>query len=243
MTDLYNAPEIWVAAYNAEAITRAQRNIFFINGDFIVTYDRATSADPGLFKRYNLSLVTNPAISGQTAIETMADGQQLYINTVLPQNATTTASIAGIAQASFALTCPDGDPFCIQTSELEPTQYVMTVEDTSNPMDARFLHVLEGVDANETPLAVSSITSTSGTAFDGVAVGTTALMFIHDDSQTARFATTGYTEPFAVSVNYVAGLTPNSGYTIVKSTAGGNIQVTLTVGGSTTTDNAGVLKF
>jgi hypothetical protein len=239
--DLYNAPSIWDAEDNAAAITRAQRNIFFINSDFIVTYDRATSAYPGLFKRYNLSLVTNPSISGQTAVETMADGQKLFINTLLPQNATITTSIAGIAQSSSALTCPDGDFYCIQTAELEPTQYVMTVEDTSDPMDIRFLHVLEGIDANGTPLAVSSITSSSGTAFDGAAVGATALMFIHDDTQTASFATTSYTEPSTVTVNYVAGLKPNTGYTVKRSA--GNTQVNVTAGGTTTTDNAGVLKF
>ncbi|MGA2277068.1 MAG: chitobiase/beta-hexosaminidase C-terminal domain-containing protein [Terracidiphilus sp.] len=239
MTDLYNAPEIWVAMDNAVAITRAQRNIFFINSDFIVTYDRATSADPGLFKRYNLSLVTNPSISGQTAVETMADGQKLYINTLLPENASITTSIAGIAQSNNPLTCPDGDFYCIQTAELEPTQYVMTVEDTSKPDDARFLHVLEGVDEGGTPLAVSSITSSSGTVFDGAVVGSTALMFIHDDTQTAGFASTGYSEPSSVTTNYVAGLKPNAGYTVSKS--GG--QVTITAGGTTVADNAGVLKF
>ena len=241
MTDLYNAPEIWVAEDNAVAITRAQRSIFFINSNFIVTYDRATSADPGLFKRYNLSLVTNPAINGQTAVETMADGQQLYINTLLPQNASITARVA--ASPNNPPTCQDSSFYCIQTAELEPTQYVMTVEDTSDPMDTRFLNVLEGVDAGGTPLVVSGITSSSGSAFDGVAVGTTALMFIHDDTQTAGFTTTSYTEPSTITANYVAGLTPNAGYTVVKATAGGNIQVTVTAGGTTTADNAGVLRF
>jgi hypothetical protein len=66
-------------------------------------------------------------------------------------------------------------------------------------------------------------------------------MFIHDDTQTASFATTSYTEPSTVTVNYVAGLKPNTGYTVKRSA--GNTQVNVTAGGTTTTDNAGVLKF
>jgi hypothetical protein len=119
----------------------------------------------------------------------------------------------------------------------------MTVQDASNPTDTRFLHVLEGVDAGGTPLAVSSITSSNGTAFDGAVVGTTALMFIHDDTQTGSFATTTYAEPSTVTTNYVAGLTPNAGYTVTKSAAAGTIQVTVAAGGSKTADAAGVLAF
>lgn len=74
-------------------------------------------------------------------------------------------------------------------------------------------------------------------------VGATALMFIHDDTQTAGFAKTVYSEPSTVTTNYMAGLTPNAGYTVTKSAAAGNIQVTVTAGGTTTADNAGVLKF
>jgi hypothetical protein len=234
MTNLYNRPVPWGPSDNAMDITRAQRNIFWINNDFIVTYDRATSQSSGLFKQYNLSLIGQPAISGQNATETMADGQQLYIHTLLPQD----ASITSVLVANCTTVPP-----CITTADLEPAQYVMTVQDASNPTDTRFLHVLEGVDAGGTPLAVSSITSSNGTAFDGAVVGTTALMFIHDDTQTAGFTSTAYSEPSTVTANYVAGLTPNAGYTVTKSAAAGTIQVTVAAGGSKTADAAGVLAF
>jgi hypothetical protein len=57
------------------------------------------------------------------------------------------------------------------------------------------------------------------------------------------FANTVYSEPSTATANYVAGLTPNPGYTVTKSAAAGNTQVTITTGGTTAADNAGVLKF
>jgi hypothetical protein len=56
---------------------------------------------------------------------------------------------------------------------------IKSTRQEGTPPDTHFLHVLEGVDANGTPLAVSSITALSGTAFYRAVVGTTSLMFIH----------------------------------------------------------------
>ena len=38
----------------------------------------------GLFKRFNLSLVANPAVNGNAATEALPSGQQLFIQTLLP---------------------------------------------------------------------------------------------------------------------------------------------------------------
>ena len=98
-----------------------------------MVYDRATSIHPGLFKRFNLSLVTNPAINGKTATEVLSSGQQLFMQTLLPQNAAISARYAA----------GDLNPI----AQLEPTQYIMTVQDPTNPIDTRFLHVLQGADS------------------------------------------------------------------------------------------------
>jgi hypothetical protein len=229
MTSLCNRPDPWDSTQNAVDITRAQRSIFWLNKDYIVVYDRATSNSSGLFKRFNLSLVNNPVISGLNATETMADGQQLFIHTLLPQNASITAREADT----------DLNPI----ADLEPTKYVMTVQDASLPVDTRFLHVLQGADSGVSATAVSGFSSTSGTAFDGALAGNAALLFIHDETQTAGFVTTAYTEPSTVTANYVAGLIPNAAYTVQKSTSGASVQITITVGGSTHADAAGVLVF
>ncbi len=229
MTNLYNRPDQWDSTQSAVDITRAQRNILWLNKDYIVVYDRATSKSSGLFKRFNMSLVTNPVINGMNATEMMTDGQQLFVHTLLPANAQITAREADTDLSPIA--------------DLEPTKYVITVGDASNPMDTRFLHVIQGADKGVAATAVSSLSTTGGTAFEGALVGTTAVMFLHDDRQLAGFAQTTYTEPAAVTKNYVAGLRPGSGYTVAKTTSGGNIQVTVTVGGTTVADAAGLLVF
>ena len=229
MTNLYNRPDIWDSTQNVVDITRAQRSIFWLNKDYIVVYDRATSVHSGLFKRFNLSLVTSPAIAGLNATETMANGQKLFIHTLLPQNAT--------------ITSREADTDLNPIADLEPTKYVMTVQETSNPKDIRFLHVLQGADAGAKATAVSGFATTSGTEFDGALVGNAALLFIHDEAQLAGFAKAVYSEPAAVTANYVAGLRPGGAYTVSKSTGGGKVQVTVTAGGSTHADAAGVLVF
>ena len=119
----------------------------------------------------------------------------------------------------------------------------MTVEDTADPTDIRFLHVLEGADKGVAAATVSGFASTSGTAFDGALVGNAALLFIHDATQTAGFAKTVYSEPSTVTANYVAGLKPGGAYSAVKSTAAGKTQITVSAGGSAVADAAGVLAF
>jgi hypothetical protein len=52
-----------------------------------------------LFKRFNLSLVTTPVISGNMATETLASGQQLFVQTLLPGNASnSSADAAGVSR-------------------------------------------------------------------------------------------------------------------------------------------------
>jgi hypothetical protein len=229
MTKLYNRPDIWEVAESAMDITRAQRSIFWLNDNFIVTYDRATSKSAGLFKRYNLSLVTNPSIGGQNATETMADGQRLYIHTLLPEKASITSRYAAGDLDSVA--------------DLEPTQYVLTVEDSSNPTDVRFLHVLEGANPGADATAVSGFSTTSGSAFDGALVGSTALLFIRSETGTASFASTVYSEPSTVTANLVAGLKPGVGYTVTRTVSGSSTKVQITAGGISIADAAGVLAF
>jgi hypothetical protein len=74
MTKLYNHPDFWTPSQAAVDITRAQRSIFWLNNDYIVIYDRATSKSSGLFKRFNLSLVASPFMHGQDATEIMPMG-------------------------------------------------------------------------------------------------------------------------------------------------------------------------
>src|SRR5208337_4904035 len=72
LKNLYNRPDIWTAADSIVDVTQAKRDIVWLHNasDFIVVYDRATTSQAGLFKKFNLSLVTEPVIAGDVATET-----------------------------------------------------------------------------------------------------------------------------------------------------------------------------
>ena len=91
LTNLYNRPNLWDASQSATDITAARRSILWLNRDFVITYDRATSKSAGLFAGYNLSFANAPTIAGRNATEVMPDGQRLYVKFLLPANANLSA--------------------------------------------------------------------------------------------------------------------------------------------------------
>jgi len=221
LTNLFNKPNNYTAADAIANITQATRSIVWLNNDYIVVYDRATSINSGLFKKFNLALVTAPQISGNTATETMADGQRLFIQTLLPLNPTL-SSFEGAANLNT-------------TADLEPTQYIYQVEDSTNPSDTRFLHVLQGADAGAPMAQATRVQSKSGTPFDGAAFGSNAVFF--PVSAASTFSGTTLNVPAAVSTVLITGLSPNTGYGVQAGIGA----VTVALGGQTMTDSAGVL--
>jgi len=223
LTNLFNRPSVWTPANAAVDITQANRSVVWLNNDYIVVYDRATSVHSALFKRFNLSLVTNPAIKGNVATETLASGQQLFVQTLLPQTPSLTAVYAAGNLNPIA--------------ELEPTQYVFTVEDPAKPSDVRFLHVLQGADPGAPMAPAVRVQSTSGTAFDGAVFGSAAVYF---PVAAGAFAGTTLPAPAGVHTALVTGLAPNASYGV--SVAGNAISV-LPGGAGATADGAGVLRI
>ncbi len=187
-----------------------------------MVYDRATSATAGLFKRFNLSLVTNPAISGNVATETTPGGQHLFVQTLLPMNASESAVDAAGNLNPIA--------------QLEPTRYILTVEDTSRPTDVRFLNVLQGADPTASMMPASYLQSIAGTAFDGAVFSNVPVYFPH--RATIVFAGTTVPAPFGVHTVYVKGMIPGTAYA-VSAVAGA---VTVMPGNGSTSDSAGVLS-
>jgi hypothetical protein len=227
LTNLFNRPDFWTPSAGAVDIQQATRSILWLNSDYIVIYDRATSLHSGLFKRFNMSLVTNPTISGKTATETLASGQKLFVQALLPANATLTATYAAGNLNPIA--------------QLEPTQYILTVEDTTKPTDTRFLNVLQGADSGTAMVQATYLKSTSGTAFDGAVFGSTAVYFPVSASST--FATTVLPASSGVHTLLVTGLKPGTAYGVSVTASGGGNIITVTPGiAGMTTDSAGVLR-
>jgi hypothetical protein len=222
MTKLYNRPSIWTPGNAMNAITQATRSIVWLNNDYIVVYDRATSSVPGLFKRWNLTLITDPVISGKVAAETLPSGQQLFVQSLLPASSSITARNVTGDLSSIA--------------ELEDAQYVMTIQDPSNPTDTRFLHVLQGANAGAAMVPASYVQSTSGTPFDGAVFGSAAVYF----PVNAAPASVNAVLPAAgVHTVLITGLAPNGSYAVSAA----NGAIIIGPGSGYTADAAGVIRL
>ena len=228
LTPLYNRPSFWSPNNGTTNITQATRSIVWLNNDYIVVYDRATSLNSGLFKRFNLSLVTHPVITGSTATETLASGQQLFVQTLLPASPSLSAVYAAGTLNPIA--------------QLEPTQYVFTAEDATRPADVRFLHVLQGADPGAAMVSAIYAQSTGGTAFDGAVFGSTAVYF--PVSTSGVFAQTALTVPTGVHTLLLTGLTASTAYGVSIQPGGAGSVITVTSGGSgAIADGAGVVRL
>jgi hypothetical protein len=197
----------------------------WLNGDFVVTYDRASSAKSGLFKRYNLCLVNQPTIEGSVAVETMASGQQLFIQSLLP--------------ASSSLTFVNGSSEINNIAWFEPTQYILTLQDDSMPADTRFLTVLQGANAQTSMVPATHIQTTSGTPFDGAVFGANAVYF--PVNPLTNLSTTTFAVPTGVTTLYITGLAPNTKYGFTYTS--GATSATLGTGTNCTSDAAGVVTI
>lgn len=228
LTKLFNRPNYWTPSAGATNITQATRSILWINNDYIVVYDRATSLNPGLFKRFSLSLVTNPSLNGNVATETLASGQKLFVQSLLPNNPSLTGAFAAGNLNPIA--------------QLEPTKYILTVEDPGKPADTRFLHVLQGADPGASMVPAAYSRSASGTAFDGAVFGTLAVYF--PVASSGSFAGTALPVPSGVHTVIVAGLAAKSPYTVVTQTGASGRLVIVTPGvAGAVADSAGVLTL
>ena len=233
LTPLYNRPDFWTPADACLDILQANRSLLWLKPDHIIIYDRATSQTAGRFKRFNLCTPAAPTVvprngGGLFLTETMPDGQQLFINSLLPVN-----GIVSIYSLSNAITT---------VAEGEPCNYRLALEDTNNPTNIRFLHVLQGANAGATADATTYAQSGSGNAFEGVVVrGVEALFPVNILSN--NFTGVNYSAPLSVTNHYVAGLTPNAKYAVTVQTNAGQLQVTVALGTQVMADNAGLLAF
>ncbi len=229
LTNLYNLiPDVFNPEANASDVTQATRSIVWLNNDYIVIYDRATTVHTGLFKTFSLCLIDNPVIKGSVSTETLASGQHLFTQTLLPQDATLSSALTSVNLDTVA--------------DLEPTQYTLTVQDPTDPADTRFLHVLQGANAGAPMTTATYVQSTSGVDFDGAVFGTSAAFF--PQSATAAFTGTTLTIPTGVTQLMVAGLAPNGTYSVAVHASGSNNVLSISPASSgTAADSAGLLTI
>ena len=221
-TNLYNHPYQWGQA--AMDISHASRSVVWLKPDIIVAYDRASSKTAGRFKRFNLQLVSNPAVLGHMAVDVLPSGQQLFVQNLLPANASLTASL---------------DEVITPVADGEPTKYRLVIEDKSNPSSVRFLNVLQGADSNQAMQDAALLSSRDG-LFEGAIVNNTAVLF----QKTLATGATGvaYVVPVGVDAHLISGLKANTAYSLQTQADPGGVLVTLSLGGAYVSDSAGVLS-
>jgi hypothetical protein len=220
MTNLYNRVNY---SYPALDITHASRSILWLKPDFVVIHDHAQSKTDDRFKRFNLSLVTDPQVNGHVAVETLTSGQQLFVQSLSPANAQLTS--LPIEQMS---------PSAIG----EPTRYRLVVEDPSNPKEIRFLHVLQGADASQ-PMDTAAYFASDDNLFDGARFGSVAVLFPVTFGNTTT--SLHYQVPEEIDTHVVTGLLPDTDYDLTTQPVSGGTAVTVALGGSYHSDAAGVL--
>jgi hypothetical protein len=221
LTNLYNNP------HGAQDVSHASRSIVWLKPDIIVVYDRATTGKSGRFKKFNVWLPTNPVVSANQATMTSAGGQKLFITSLQPSSVTMTTMPAETGISMIA--------------EAEPMHYKLVIQDTTNPSSVRFLTLLQGADAGASPALASGIQSSSGSAFYGVEVQKTAIMF--PVNITSSFTNVTFTTSTNANRYMVTGLKPNAPYdTAIQSSAGG-MQIAVAPGTERMADSGGVLDF
>lgn len=233
LTPLYNRPSPYEPGNAALDILQANRSVLWLKPDHLLIYDRATSQTAGLFKRFNLCLPTRPVVAslpggGSSLTETMASGQQLFIQSLLPANGiVTVASLSNVIST---------------VAEGEPDNYRIAIEDTNNPTDIRFLHVLQGADAGVGADAVTCLHSSGGNAFEGAAVRGVDILF-PVNVLSNNFTGVNWTAPLSLTNHYLAGLTPGAGYAVTVQTNAGQLSLNVMPGSQISADNAGLLSF
>lgn len=223
-TALYNSEyESWGPVHISD-VTHASRSLVWLKPDHLVIYDRADTKTDGRFKRVFFHFEQKPSLdlaTGVAATKT-AGGQSVFLSVVLP------ALGAPGKGAAFAVDLPDQPDLAYY----DPMTYRTTTESTAT--SARFLHVLQGADAGAARDATGAV---QAGGHEGVRVRGTVVLFPKQ---------LGAPPPASLSFDgggassfVVTGLAPSTGYAVAKT--GGSVSVTL--GGSTTTDAAGVLAF
>jgi hypothetical protein len=224
LTKLYQRLDQFTPANVATAVKHASRSIVWVDGDYVVDYDRVSDTKPGLFKKWNIELTNQPTISqgGKVATEVTPKQQQLFVQSLMQGTLTTWNGAQSLTGTAWG----------------EPTRWTLTDEDTSEPTDVRFLHVLQGADKGAPMVQATYRQSTAGAAFDGADFGSDTVYFAHDYNQ--AFSTTTLPVPPGVHTVLVTGLAPGASYGVTQ----GSGDVTITAAGSdATADSAGVVRL
>jgi hypothetical protein len=208
--------------------------------DILIYYDRGVSKSAGMFKKDSFNFALKPDVNGPVA--TVIDNsskQQTFVTTLLPTETHLSATVC--AYGSNDGDCAGSD---IGWGE-DGSHFLYQLTDTSSPIAAQFLSVLEGADAgvSRTP---TSLVQSSGSPLDGVVVGSSVALFVRTPPRWGTFASSSYSVPSSILNHYVAGLQPGANYRVEAHVADNKANLTVAThcnANCLTADAAGLLAF
>ena len=186
-------------------------------------YDRAATQNAGKFKRWWLQLPRPATVSGKRATMTTANGQQLFVTTLLPANAVLTA--VNTNEQLIEDTAAANDPMKVRLRV-----------DGGDAQAVEFLHVLQGADAGVNADPLTLVQDQAGVV-RGVAIGARAVLFVPAPAS----GVLTYTLPAAVTEQIVTGLARNASYAVQRTVSGATASITLQPGAGAATDDGGIL--
>ena len=193
-----------------------------------MVYDHATSLNNGLFKRFNLSLVTQSGYQWQRRHRNAGERTAIVradafaAEPVRQRCVYAAGNLNSIAELGT-------DPVCLYGGRPGP------------PGRYRFLHVLQGANAGVAMTPATYLQSSSGSSFDGAVFGSAAVYFPVIRNQ--PFAGITFAVPAGVHQMLVTGLTPGASYAVSVQAVGGGNTVSVDVGSGSSADVGGVLSL
>lgn len=223
------------------------RNFLYVRASNVfVVFDQVkakTSAEPeGPYRKHiRWHVPANPVITGKSA--RIDHGQsRLFINAVLPSNATVTEVDEWFNNPD---PCEVGEAGCVPNGQLRTPTFRIEIRSATNPLTINFLTVLQPGSNTSTAPTTTSITATNMSGVDITQAGSvrTIALFNNRTGQVpAPITSTSYNFSSATPVSHtLMGLVPNAAYAVTLNA--GVLSVTQDAGGDKTASPSGVLHF
>lgn len=212
----------------ATEVGHVSRSLVWAKPDHIVVYDRATTLTDGRFKRVMFQVPASVSARGKLVVARTPRGQQVAIAQLLPESGVLVVdAVDKLADADAA----DGEPMKRRVRAEAPTR----------GLDARFLHVVQGMDAGAAVDAVERTESRGTVATDGVVLRGTSYIFVRALGPAPRDLS--FAAPSGTAHHVVTGLAPGGRYDTTVSGDAGKTLVRVQVGTARQADAGGTLSW
>lgn len=209
------------AAYNSDyenlqAVTRAVREVLWLEPSTLILRDELSTRGAGKFKRLPFNFPASLSVQGRTATGKTPSGQTFTVTSLLPEKVSLSVKKAPAKEGEFV-----GDPDPSPAAHGETEAQRLTIEASGAPAQVVFLTVIHAGKAEPRAL----------TQGQGLVIGNQWVCFAEDTLQ--------FSVPAGIKKHHVVGLKPNTSYSISRSGS----TLILKEGKGVTSDTAGILVF